>query len=74
MNPVVTCGFVLESIMSLRVAWTRLDAKRMPNPRPAVSDAWVVNASPAIALAKAGYLHRLPDLCGQVLVPRAETG
>jgi predicted nucleic acid-binding protein len=36
-----------------------------------VSDIWVVNASPVIALAKADQLHLLPDLCRELLVPEA---
>ena len=37
----------------------------------AVSETWVVNASPVIALAKADQLHLLHDLCKEVLVPEA---
>jgi predicted nucleic acid-binding protein len=36
-----------------------------------VSDIWVVNASPIIALAKADRLHLLNDLCRELLVPEA---
>jgi predicted nucleic acid-binding protein len=36
-----------------------------------VSDIWVVNASPIIALAKVGRLHLLHDLCKVLLVPEA---
>jgi predicted nucleic acid-binding protein len=37
----------------------------------AVSDVWVVNASPVIALAKIHCLHLLHDLCKELLVPEA---
>ncbi len=36
-----------------------------------MSDTWVVNASPVIALAKVGRLHLLQDLCRELLVPQA---
>ena len=36
-----------------------------------MSDIWVVNASPVIALAKVGQLHLLHDLCKELLVPEA---
>jgi predicted nucleic acid-binding protein len=36
-----------------------------------VSNVWVVNASPVIALAKVGRLHLLHDLCQELLVPEA---
>ena len=36
-----------------------------------MSDVWVVNASPVIALAKADRLHLLPDSCKEMLVPEA---
>jgi predicted nucleic acid-binding protein len=36
-----------------------------------VSDIWVVNASPIIALAKVGRLHLLRDLCKELLTPQA---
>jgi predicted nucleic acid-binding protein len=36
-----------------------------------VSDLWVVNASPVIALAKVGRLHLLTDLCRELLIPEA---
>jgi predicted nucleic acid-binding protein len=36
-----------------------------------VSDVWVVNASPIIALAKVSRLHLLYDLCDELLVPEA---
>jgi predicted nucleic acid-binding protein len=36
-----------------------------------VSDIWVVNASPIIALAKVGRLYLLHDLCSELLVPEA---
>jgi hypothetical protein len=36
-----------------------------------VSDIWVVNASPVIALAKVGQLHLLRDLCNELLTPDA---
>ena len=36
-----------------------------------MSDIWVVNASPVIALAKVGQLHLLQDLCKELLVPEA---
>ena len=36
-----------------------------------MSDIWVVNASPIIALAKADRLHLLNDLCRELLVPEA---
>jgi len=36
-----------------------------------VSDTWVVNASPLIALAKAGRLHVIDDSCRELLVPEA---
>ena len=36
-----------------------------------MSDIWVVNASPIIALAKVGRLHLLDDLCRELLVPEA---
>jgi predicted nucleic acid-binding protein len=34
-----------------------------------VSDVWVVDASPVIALAKADRLHLLHDLCRELLIP-----
>jgi predicted nucleic acid-binding protein len=36
-----------------------------------VSDIWVVNASPIIALAKVDCLHLLHDLCKELLIPKA---
>ena len=36
-----------------------------------MSDIWVVNASPVIALAKVDRLHLLHDLCKELLVPEA---
>ena len=30
---------------------------------------WVVNASPIILLGKAGVVHLLPKLCGELVVP-----
>lgn len=36
-----------------------------------MSDIWVVNASPVIALAKVGRLQLLHDLCRELLVPEA---
>jgi predicted nucleic acid-binding protein len=36
-----------------------------------VSDVWVVNVSPIIALAKVGRLHLLHDLCKELLIPEA---
>ena len=36
-----------------------------------MSDTWVVNASPVIALAKVGRLHLFEDLCRELLVPEA---
>ena len=39
--------------------------------RPAVSDIWVVNATPLIVLAKAALLHLLSDSCRELLVPEA---
>ncbi len=36
-----------------------------------MSDVWVVNASPIIALARVGRLHLLSDLCEELLVPEA---
>lgn len=36
-----------------------------------MSDVWVVNASPVIALAKVDRLHLLRDLCKELLVPEA---
>ena len=36
-----------------------------------MSDIWVVNASPVIALAKAERLHLLSDSCRELLVPEA---
>jgi predicted nucleic acid-binding protein len=36
-----------------------------------VSDIWVVNASPVIALAKVDRLYFLHDLCRELLVPEA---
>src|SRR5258708_4647255 len=37
--------------------------------RLTVSEVWVVNASPIIVLAKAGYLKLLQELPGELLVP-----
>ena len=34
-----------------------------------MAEVWVVNASPVIVLAKAGYLHLLEQLAGEVLLP-----
>ncbi len=36
-----------------------------------MSDVWVVNASPVIALAKAGHLRLLERSCRELLVPEA---
>ena len=36
-----------------------------------MSDIWVVNASPIIALAKVDRLHLLHDLCKELLIPEA---
>jgi len=36
-----------------------------------VSDVWVINASPIVALAKVNRLHLLQDLCKELLVPQA---
>ena len=36
-----------------------------------MSDIWVVNASPVIALAKAGRLQLLQELCDELLLPEA---
>ena len=36
-----------------------------------MSDTWVVNASPVIALAKVDQLHLLHDLCEELLIPEA---
>ncbi len=36
-----------------------------------MSDTWVVNASPIIALAKVDRLHLLDDLCNELIVPEA---
>ncbi len=36
-----------------------------------MSDVWVVNASPVIALAKIERLHLLGDLCRELLIPEA---
>jgi len=32
---------------------------------------WVVNASPIISLANIGYANLLPDMCDQLVIPRA---
>ena len=36
-----------------------------------MSDIWVVNASPVIALAKIGQFHLLQSLCKELLIPQA---
>ena len=36
-----------------------------------MSEPWVVNASPVIVLAKAGYLHLLKELPAELLLPEA---
>lgn len=35
-----------------------------------VAEVWVANASPVIALAKAGHLHLLEQLAGELLLPK----
>jgi predicted nucleic acid-binding protein len=39
--------------------------------KPALSETWIVNASPLISLAKAGYLDLLSKLAPHVIVPDA---
>jgi predicted nucleic acid-binding protein len=36
-----------------------------------VSDTWILNASPVITMAKAGYLHLFEQLAAQILIPES---
>jgi len=36
-----------------------------------LAEAWIINASPVITLAKAGYLHLLDQLAIEILIPRS---